>query len=91
MNESRTSPHLWFQAGSTARLTVTVPAGAILDQTLAILALAAQVAQSNELLRFTYDLTDPETGERIAGAARLLLEHLPDPRENPDAQNPSGT
>lgn len=76
-----TFPHMWFDAGDNARICINVPAGPILDLPLSLAALTARVAEDHEVLRFTYELTDPETGDVTTGAARLAIAPLPDPRE----------
>ena len=72
---------MWFNAGSEARMSVSVPAGPILVDSLAMLAIRASISPDHEVLRYTWEVTDPETGEVTTGAARLVIEPLPDPRE----------
>lgn len=71
---------MWFNAGSEARICISVPTGPILDLPLSLAAVTALVAEDHEVLRFTYELTDPETGDVTTGAARLAIQPLPDPR-----------
>lgn len=82
---SETQAHVWLN-GTGAELTVRYPGvGPVVKGELPFLAMAARLAGTPELLRFTYELTDPETGETTYGAARLLLESVPDPRDVPPA------
>lgn len=79
------APFRMWMDGNGTQLSVSLPEhGPLLAGPLPWLVILAQLSKG-ELLRFTYDWTDPETGETTAGAARLVLEPLPDPRTEPPA------
>lgn len=82
-----TPPKMWLDANGVW-LVLDTTAGPLLRGTLGALALQAEILDAAEVVRFTYDLTDPETGETRSGAARLIFEPLPDPRGNSSGQNP---
>lgn len=71
-------PAMWAD-GTQLVLSIEAPAGLLYRQSLPAAVLTARLA-GGEMMRFTYDLTDPETGEVTHGAARLLLQDMPDPR-----------
>jgi hypothetical protein len=70
---------LWMD-GSTVSLQLVAPSGLLYSVELPLVVLMAQL-DDGEVVRFTYDRRDPETGAMHSGAARLVLENLPDPRE----------
>lgn len=83
-----TAPKMWLNSNGVW-LTLDTSAGPLLRGDLGALALQAQILDTDgEVVRFTYDLTDPETGETRSGAARLVFESIPDPRENSGAKKP---
>jgi len=65
--------------GNGITLTIQSPHGPLYVQELPMAALLAKVS-GGEILRFTYDVTDPEEGTVTRGAARLVIEEIPDPR-----------
>lgn len=78
---------MWMD-GNTVRLELEAPAGTLYSVELPLVALMAQL-DDGEIVRFTYDRTDPETGTVIHGAARLVLQSLPDPRDAVTAAPPA--
>lgn len=72
-------PAMWAD-GTQLVLSIEAPAGLLYRQSLPEAVLTARLG-GGEIVRFTYDLTDPETGEVTHGAARLLLQDMPDPRQ----------
>lgn len=70
---------LWMD-GSTVSLQLVAPSGLLYSVELPLVVLMAQL-DDGEIVRFTYDRIDPETGATYSGAARLVLQNLPDPRE----------
>jgi hypothetical protein len=71
--------------GTHAQLTLSLPGtGPLLAGPLPLLLNSARLAENSELIRFVYELTDPETGEPVHGAGRLLLEPLPYPVSEPE-------
>jgi hypothetical protein len=69
---------MWMD-GTGTQLAVTCDGRALLAGPLTLLALRALLDSEGELLRFTYEITDPETGETTRGAARLRVEQLEPP------------
>lgn len=80
----RTIPPMWFD-GNVGNLVVDTEAGPVYRTSLALAVFAAKVCDG-EIIRFTYDHTDPETGTVTSGAARIVIEELPDPREEHQGQ-----
>ena len=74
-----TGPTMWVD-GNGLQLSVQAPSGPLYLQELGVAVLVAKMAGTGEVLRFTYDVVDPEDGSTIRGAARIVLEDLPDPR-----------
>ena len=81
-------PVMWVN-GQGLQLQVQSPAGPVYLQELYMVALMAR-AYGGEIIRFTYDSTDPETGETISGAGRIVYEELPDPRAEVQPAPPAG-
>lgn len=79
-------PEMWMQ-GSTVELQLTAPEGPLFVMPLPLVVLMAQISDG-EIVRFTWDHTDPETGESSRGAARLVLQELPDPRDRKTDEGP---
>lgn len=88
-------PVMWAD-GSNLILSISAPEGLLYQQTIPMAVFSARIAGDGEIIRFTYDWTDPEDGTVTRGAGRLVLQDLPDPRaeEQPaapaDATAPSG-
>jgi hypothetical protein len=78
---------MWLNAGDSVRLTINSAAGPLLDQTLAHLAVTAKICPEGEILRYTYRLVNPETGQVKRGAARIVIEPL-DVETAPGSHNP---
>jgi hypothetical protein len=79
-----TDPVMWAD-GNGLQLAVQSPHGPLYLQDLALVALRAQ-AYGGEILRFTYDRTDPEDGTVTRGAGRIVYQELPDPRQTPEGE-----
>lgn len=71
-------PVMWVN-GQGLQLQVQSAAGPLYLQELYMVALMAR-AYGGEIIRFTYDWTDPEDGHTVSGAGRIVYEELPDPR-----------
>jgi hypothetical protein len=75
---------MWV-SGNNLTLTISSPDGPLYEQSLAITAVLAQMTDG-EVLRYTFDLADVEEDTTHSGAARIMIELLPDPRTAiPDA------
>lgn len=81
-------PVMWAD-GSNLILTVNAPEGLLYQQTFPMAVFAAVIAGDGEIIRFTYDWTDPEDGQVTRGAARLVLQQLPDPRDQKTEEQPA--
>ena len=82
-------PVMWAD-GSNLILTVNAPEGLLYQQTFPMAVFSAMIADDGEIIRFTYDWTDPEDGQVTRGAARLVLQQLPDPRDQKTEEQPVG-
>lgn len=71
-------PTIWAN-GNELTLILDSPHGPIYLQTLPMAVLHGRLG-GEEILRFTWDHTDPEDGTTTSGAARLVLQELEDPR-----------
>lgn len=71
--------HQWVD-GTQMHLSIESPDGLIFRQTLPMTACLARMDRG-ELLRFVWEAVDPEDGTVTRGAARLVVEELPDPRK----------
>jgi hypothetical protein len=72
-------PAFWMHSDGV-RLVIDSSAGPLYVQPLNIIPLRAVGYPDGEIVRYTWDWTDPETGEVTRGAGRLVYEPLPDPR-----------
>lgn len=70
---------MWVD-GNELHLTISAPSGLLYQQTFAMAVVMAKIADESEVIRFTYDLVDPEDGTTTRGAARILIQEIPDPR-----------
>lgn len=78
-----TQPVMWAD-GNDLHLSITAPSGLVYQQTFAMAVLTAKAGSDDgEVIRFTYDLVDPEDGTTTRGAARILVQEIPDPRGKP--------
>lgn len=81
-------PVMWAE-GSNLILSVHAPEGLLYQQTFPMAVFSAVIAGDGEIIRFTYDWTDPEDGQVTRGAARLVLQQLPDPRDQKTEEQPT--
>jgi hypothetical protein len=77
---------MWV-SGNDLTLSIGSPDGLLYQQSLPITAVLAQMTDG-EVLRYTFDLIDPEEETTHPGAARIMIELLPDPRSTaPEADD----
>lgn len=81
-------PVMWAD-GNNLILIVDAPEGLLYQQTFPMAVFSAVIAGDGEIIRFTYDWTDPEDGQVTRGAARLVLQQLPDPRDQKTEEQPA--
>ncbi|WP_158806473.1 MULTISPECIES: hypothetical protein [Streptomyces] len=77
--------------GNELQISITSPHGELYHQSLPLAILVAKASRTDEILRFTYDVVDPDSGETTySGAARIMVQDLPDPRAEVQPEPPAG-
>lgn len=87
MPTRRSEPTIWAN-GNELTLILDSPHGWIYARTFPAAVMDSRIG-GEEILRFTWDIVDPEDGTTISGAARLVLQELEDPRAQKAEEQPA--